>query len=92
MIKFTDLNHPFHMTGISEFVKLPKHQNDITVFHGLKTKERLTDVIKTFAVLKKLSNDIILQISLSTMEYPNVPPSVNLLKPMMTVNFNYFIN
>jgi hypothetical protein len=26
------------------------------------------------------------------MEYPNVPPSVNLLKPMMTVNFNYFIN
>ena len=36
MSKFTDLNHPFHMTGISEFVKLPKHQNDITVFHGLK--------------------------------------------------------
>jgi len=48
MIKFTDLNHPFHMTGISEFVKLPKHQNDITVFHGLKTKERFEGIQKDY--------------------------------------------
>ena len=48
MAKFTDLNHPFHMTGISEFVKLPKHQNDITVFHGLKTKERFEGIQKDY--------------------------------------------
>ena len=48
MEKFTDLNHPFHMTGISEFVKLPKHQNDITVFHGLKTKERFEGIQKNY--------------------------------------------
>jgi hypothetical protein len=48
MEKFTDLNHPFHMTGISEFVKLPKHQNDITVFHGLKTKDRFEDIQKFY--------------------------------------------
>ena len=48
MTKFTDLNHPFHMTGISDFVKLPKHQNDITVFHGLKTKERFIEIQKDY--------------------------------------------
>ena len=48
MAKFTDLNHPFHMTGISEFVKLPKHQNDITVFHGLKEKERFEGIQKVY--------------------------------------------
>jgi hypothetical protein len=48
MEKFTDLNHPFHMTGISEFVKLPKHQNDITVFHGLKTKEMFKGIQKIY--------------------------------------------
>jgi hypothetical protein len=36
------------MTGISEFVKLPKHQNDITVFHGLKTKERFEGIQKEY--------------------------------------------
>jgi hypothetical protein len=48
MGKFTDLNHPFHMTEISEFVKLPTHQNDITVFHGLKTKERFIGIQKDY--------------------------------------------
>jgi hypothetical protein len=48
MGKFTDLNHPFHMTNISEFVKLPNHQNDITVFHGLKTKERFQDIQREY--------------------------------------------
>jgi hypothetical protein len=36
MSKFTDMDHPFHMTGLSEFLVLPKHQNDIFCFHGLK--------------------------------------------------------
>ena len=38
MQKFTDTNHPFHMTGLSEFLVLPKHQNDVVCFHGLKNK------------------------------------------------------
>ena len=38
MEKFTDTNHPFHMTGLSEYLVLPKHQNDVVCFHGLKNK------------------------------------------------------
>ncbi len=34
--KYTDLNHPFHMTGISPYVVLPKNKNDILFFHGFK--------------------------------------------------------
>lgn len=36
MGKFTDTNHPFHMTGLSDFLVLPKHENDVVCFHGLK--------------------------------------------------------
>jgi hypothetical protein len=36
MSKFTDMNHPFHMTGLSEYLILPNHQNDVFCFHGLK--------------------------------------------------------
>lgn len=34
--KYTDLNHPFHMTGISPNVVLPKTKKDILFFHGFK--------------------------------------------------------
>ena len=46
--KYTDLNHPFHMTGISDYVTLPEHHNDVAVFHGLKTKERFEDIQKVY--------------------------------------------
>jgi hypothetical protein len=36
MSKFTDMNHPFHMTGLSDYLRLPNHQNDVVCFHGLK--------------------------------------------------------
>ena len=36
MSKFTDMNHPFHMTGLSDYLILPSHQNDVFCFHGLK--------------------------------------------------------
>lgn len=36
MEKFTDMNHPFHMTEISSFVKLPQSYNDVLFFHGFK--------------------------------------------------------
>jgi len=38
MGKFTDINHPFHMTGLSDFLILPKHENDVVCFHGLKNE------------------------------------------------------
>lgn len=38
MSKFTDMNHPFHMTGLSDYLILPKHQNEVLCFHGLKHK------------------------------------------------------
>ena len=46
--KYTDLNHPFHMTGISQYVKLPKHQNEIAFFHGLKNEESFLNIKKTY--------------------------------------------
>jgi hypothetical protein len=36
LAKITDLNHPFHSSGLSPHLKLPKNQNDIVVFHGMK--------------------------------------------------------
>ena len=44
-------------SGINN-VSLKNSDSSIKLEIVLKTKERLTDVIKTFAVLKKLSNDI----------------------------------
>lgn len=38
MEKFNDMNHPFHMTEISSYVKLPKEYNDVLFFHGFKNK------------------------------------------------------
>jgi len=36
MSKFTDMNHPFHISELSEHLILPSHQNDVFCFHGLK--------------------------------------------------------
>jgi len=41
---------------------------------------------------KKLSRDILLSINLDPLEYPFSPPNVNVMKPLMTYNLNYFIN
>lgn len=40
MNKFTDLNHSFHSTGISEHVILPKHPNEVLFFHNFKKPEQ----------------------------------------------------
>lgn len=42
--KYTDTNHPFHMTGLSSFLIKPKNQNDIFCFHGLKTKKQYKNI------------------------------------------------
>jgi hypothetical protein len=38
MEKFTDTNHPFHMTEISNSIRLPQNHNDVLFFHGFKHK------------------------------------------------------
>ncbi len=48
MGKFSDTNHPFHMTGLSPFLVLPKHQNDVVFFHGLKDIGRFQSIERTY--------------------------------------------
>jgi hypothetical protein len=48
MGKFSDTNHPFHMTGLSPFLVLPKHQNDVVFFHGLKDAGRFQSIERTY--------------------------------------------
>ena len=48
MGKFTDINHPFHMTGLSEFIRLPKNQNDVVCFHGLKSEQQYLNIEKDY--------------------------------------------
>ena len=48
MNKFTDTNHPFHQTRLSEYLVLPKHQNDVVFFHGLKDENRFKSIEKVY--------------------------------------------
>jgi len=48
MNKFTDTNHPFHLTGLSEYLVLPTHQNDVVFFHGLKDECRFKSIEKIY--------------------------------------------
>lgn len=48
MDKFTDMNHPFHKTDLSEFLKLPQHENDVVFFHGLKDENRFKNIEKDY--------------------------------------------
>jgi hypothetical protein len=44
MNKFTDLSHPFHSTGISGWVKLPQHPNEVLFFHNFKEPEQYESI------------------------------------------------
>lgn len=44
MEKFTNLNHPFHMTGISPNVRLPQNYNDVLFFHNFKQPEHYIQI------------------------------------------------
>ena len=48
MDKFTDVNHPFHMTGLSDYLVLPKNHNEVAFFHGLKNKERYDNIVSDY--------------------------------------------
>ena len=39
-----------------------------------------------------LKTKVIMNIKLSTLEYPNIPPTINIIKPMMKYDANYLIN
>ena len=85
--KYTDLNHPFHMTGISEFVVLPKHKNDIYIFHGLKNTQRYVDIKNQYGnssidceeILVKYENGNILFEKNSFLDNKTIPNNVDFL-------------
>jgi hypothetical protein len=58
--KYTDLEHPFHMTGISNFVKLPKTKNDILFFHNFKNINDYENIITKYGNNVLDCEDIIL--------------------------------
>lgn len=40
----------------------------------------------------KFKNIIVIRVCLNTLNYPSSPPTVNMLKPVLKINLNYFIN
>ena len=51
--------------------------------------------IYDFRIIKhsdKFNTNIVLNVRINTMEYPSAPPTVNIIKPLMTYNLNYLIN
>lgn len=65
--------------GLMENIKLDFSDNNIYNFKIIYTSE-------------KLNTDIIFNINLNTIEYPCTPPTIYLIQPIMTINFNYYIN
>jgi hypothetical protein len=69
MSKFTDLNHPFHFTGLSPYLQLPKNQNDIVVFHGLKHPQRFKNIQKIYGNKVLDCEEIVIQYINNTMYF-----------------------
>jgi ubiquitin-protein ligase len=73
------------------------------IIHEIKQLHDMDDVtldlsennIYNFNVIYKsemFNKNIIMQITLDTMSYPSSPPTINLIKPLMTYNINYLVN
>lgn len=62
--KYTNLNHPFHMTGISPRVILPKHSNDVLFFHNFKEPEQ-------YKIIKNVYGNTILDQEEMVVTYKN---------------------
>lgn len=41
LTKYTDPNHPFNQTHLSPYLVLPKHPNEVAIFHGFKETKKL---------------------------------------------------
>ena len=90
-------------SGVSE-IKLFKPEDSIMIItNELKQFSDHTDIklefpdlnIYDFIIRKhsdKFNTDIVLNVKINTMEYPSAPPTVNIIKPLMTYNLNYLIN
>lgn len=46
--KYTDMNHPFNMTQLSEYLVIPNHNNDVYFFHGLKDEKSFQDIERDY--------------------------------------------
>lgn len=46
--KFSDMNHPFNATNVSEYLTAPKHNNDVYFFHGLKDEKSFQDIERDY--------------------------------------------
>jgi ubiquitin-protein ligase len=64
---------------LMENIKLDFSDNNIYNFKVIYTSEIL-------------NSDIIFNINLNTIEYPCTPPIIHLIQPIMTIDFNYYIN
>lgn len=69
MSKFTDLNHPFHFTGLSQYLELPKNQNDIVVFHGLKHPQRFKNIQRNYGNKVLDCEEIVIQYNNNTIYF-----------------------
>lgn len=58
--KYNDLNHPFHATSISQFVSLPKSENDVLFFHNFKKEEEYIKLTKHYTNFVLDSDDIVI--------------------------------
>jgi len=47
--KYTDLNHPFHVTNISSSAVLPSNENEILFFHNFKKEEEYVKLVQEYS-------------------------------------------
>lgn len=99
MNKFTELNHPFHSTGISEWVTLPKHPNDVLFFHNFKKPEQYDKIKNTYGntvfdqeeIIVTYKNETILFEKNSFLTTKRIEGEVNFIVTNLKKNFCYYL-
>jgi hypothetical protein len=99
MNKFTELNHPFHSTGISEWVTLPKHPNDVLFFHNFKKHEQYEKIKNTYGntvfdqeeIIVTYKNETILFEKNSFLTTKVIEDEVNFIVTDLKKNFCYYL-
>ena len=69
LAKITDLNHPFHFSGLSPHLKLPKNQNDIVVFHGMKDSKIFQNIQNVYGNKVLDCEEIVIQYKKDTIYF-----------------------
>jgi len=99
MNKFTDLNHPFHGTGISSWVVLPKHPNDVLFFHNFKKPEQYDKIKSVYGntvmdqeeIVVTYKNNTILFEKNSFLTTKKLKEDVNFLITNIKTNESYYL-